>query len=108
MFVGFVGTFFPQFLLGNGGMPRRYYNYPAKFQTLHVMSTCFAFVLASGLVLTLTLLVHSLRRGKRAPSNPWGSASLEWRTNSPPPPHNFVGEPDFARGTYDYTEVFDE
>lgn len=108
VFVGFVGTFFPQFLLGNGGMPRRYYDYPAKFQALHVISTCFAFVLASGLVLTLGLLVHSLVRGRRASNNPWRSASLEWRTSSPPPPHNFVGEPDFARGAYDYSEPIDE
>ena len=108
VFGGFFGTFFPQFLLGNGGMPRRYYNYPAKFQVLHVISTAFAFVLASGLVLALGLLAYSLWRGKRSPANPWASAGFEWRTSSPPPTHNFLEPPDFAHGCYDYSEEYDD
>ncbi len=103
VFVGFVLTFFPQFLLGNGGMPRRYYDYPPKFQVLHVMSTLGATVLAAGLIITLVYLAVSLFGKTRAGSNPWHSASLEWRTSSPPPKHNFTAPPDFARGTYDYT-----
>jgi cytochrome c oxidase subunit 1 len=103
VFVGFVVTFFPQFLLGNGGMPRRYYEYPPKFQVLHVMSTLGATVLAAGLVITVVYLAASLFGKTRAGSNPWDSASYEWRTSSPPPTHNFDGPPDFARGPYDYT-----
>jgi cytochrome c oxidase subunit 1 len=103
VFVGFVLTFFPQFLLGNGGMPRRYYNYPPKFQVLHIMSTLGATVLATGLAVTLVYLAVSLFGKTRAGSNPWHSASYEWRTSSPPPKHNFTTTPDFARDPYDYT-----
>lgn len=100
--VGFVTTFFPQFLLGNGGMPRRYYDYPPKFQVLHVMSTLGASVLAAGLLLTLCYLAASLF-GRRGAGNPWGSASYEWRTHSPPPKHNFNAPLDLERDPYDYT-----
>jgi cytochrome c oxidase subunit 1 len=103
VFVGFVTTFFPQFLLGNGGMPRRYYDYPAKFQVLHVMSTLGSTLLAGGLLITLVYLAASLLGKSRAGANPWSSASYEWRTRSPPPTHNFDAPPDFARGCYDYT-----
>ncbi len=101
--LGFFATFFPQFLLGNGGMPRRYYDYPAHFQALHVASTTGAFVLAAGLLLALATLGFALVRGERASANPWGSASFEWRTASPPPKHNFEGQPSFDVGAYDYT-----
>jgi cytochrome c oxidase subunit 1 len=104
VFVGFVTTFFPQFLLGNGGMPRRYYDYPAKFQVLHVMSTLGSTVLTAGLFITLVYLAVSLLGKKRASANPWLSASYEWRTRSPPPKHNFEAPPSFDRGPYDYTE----
>jgi cytochrome c oxidase subunit 1 len=101
--LGFFGTFFPQFLLGNGGMPRRYYDYPAHFQALHVVSTAGAFVLAAGLLVALGTLGWALLLGERAGANPWGSASFEWRTPSPPPKHNFDGQPRFEVGAYDYT-----
>ncbi|GAC1538945.1 MAG: cbb3-type cytochrome c oxidase subunit I [Polyangiales bacterium] len=103
VFVGFFGTFFPQFLLGNGGMPRRYYDYPARHQALHVISTFGSWVLATGMLITFAYLTYALIYGKKASANPWLSASFEWRTPSPPPKHNFVGPPDFARGAYDYT-----
>jgi cytochrome c oxidase subunit I len=103
VFVGFVTTFFPQFLLGNGGMPRRYYDYPRHFQVLHVMSTLGASVLAAGLFITVIYLAASLLGKRRAGPNPWHSASYEWRTGSPPPKHNFHAPPDFEHGPYDYT-----
>jgi cytochrome c oxidase subunit 1 len=103
VFGGFVATFFPQFLLGNGGMPRRYYDYPAKFQVLHVTSTLGATILAAGLLLTLVYLAVSLFTPPTAGDNPWHSASYEWRTSSPPPMHNFGAPPNFERGPYDYT-----
>ena len=102
VFGGFFATFFPQFLLGNAGMPRRYYDYPARFQTLHVVSTVGAFVLATGLVVTLVYLVVALFTGRRAGDNPWGSRSFEWRTGSPPPKHNWRSVPDFTVGAYEY------
>ncbi len=105
VFVGFFGTFFPQFLLGNGGMPRRYYEYPARFQTLHVVSTVGSFALAAGMLLTLAYLLWAALFGPRAGDNPWGSASFEWRTSSPPPPHNFRAAPPLERDAYDYSRA---
>ncbi len=93
IFVGFNWTFFPQFILGTRGMPRRYYNYLPEFQPLHVVSTTGAFVLGIGLLLCAGVLVHSLIRGRGAPANPWGAATLEWQATSPPPVHNFVNTP---------------
>lgn len=89
IFVGFNWTFFPQFILGTRGMPRRYYNYKEEFQGLHVISTSGAFVLGIGFVICGAVLVHSLLKGRKAPPNPWGVATLEWQTASPPSVHNF-------------------
>jgi cytochrome c oxidase subunit 1 len=89
VFAGFVTTFFPQFLLGNGGMPRRYYSYAPEFQMLHVASTCGASILALGMILTLVSLTIAAFKGPIAGSNPWEARGLEWKTTSPPPKHNF-------------------
>jgi len=102
VFVGFVFTFFPQFLLGNAGMPRRYYNYPPRYQWLHVLSTGGAWLLAGALFLTLINLLVALRWGKRATRNPWGSRSYEWLTPVMPGKHNFETTPVIGRGPYDY------
>lgn len=103
VFAGFFGTFFPQFILGNGGLPRRYFNYPAHFQPLNVVSTVGSWVLASGLMVTAGYLLYALVRGRPAGDDPWGSRSFEWRTTSPPPSHNFHRTPAFDHGAYDYT-----
>ncbi len=103
VFGGFLFTFVPQFLLGNAGMPRRYATYPEHYQALHAVSSSGAFVLALGLFLALGVLLVALVRGKRAPANPWRSASYEWAVSSPPPPHNFEGTAAFASDPYDYT-----
>ncbi|MCA9629856.1 MAG: cbb3-type cytochrome c oxidase subunit I, partial [Myxococcales bacterium] len=102
VFVGFVVTFVPQFLLGNMGMPRRYYDYPAEFQPLHMASTGGAFLLATGLTLVPIYCAWAVFRGTRVDANPWGSAGFEWRTTSPPPKENFGELPDFERSPYDY------
>ncbi len=102
-FAGFFMTFFPQFLMGNGGMPRRYWSYPPEFQVLHILSTVGSWALGLGLVLTVVYLGHALVHGRRAGQNPWHSRCFEWRTPSPPPLHNFVGEPNLAIGAYDYS-----
>ncbi|TWT88858.1 cytochrome c oxidase subunit 1 [Pseudobythopirellula maris] len=98
VFVGFNLTFFPQFILGTQGMPRRYAGYEPEFQSLHQMSTTGFVVLGCGLFLCLGVLIHSLLAGKKAPANPWGSGTLEWKACSPPTHHNFettpwVGDP---------------
>ena len=102
VFVGFNLTFLSQFLLGSRGMPRRYFNYMEQFQPLHVLSTVGSWVLTLGLLLMLGYLIASLAGKRGAPDNPWGSATLEWRTASPPPPHNFEETPHVTRGPYDY------
>ncbi|MBS2026312.1 MAG: cbb3-type cytochrome c oxidase subunit I [Deltaproteobacteria bacterium] len=103
-FFGFFATFTPQFLLGNMGMPRRYYSYPPKFQWLHVASTMGATVLAAGLVLTLGTLLHALIWGERAAQNPWDSRGYEWDTATPPPEHNYEIIPQITRGPYEPAE----
>jgi cytochrome c oxidase subunit 1 len=103
VFMGFTGTFVPQFLLGNAGMPRRYATYPAQFQTLHVVSTVGSWSFAGGLLLILAYLLWSIRWGERATGNVWHSRSFEWASASPPPTHNYAEVPAFAARTpYDY------
>ena len=93
VFGGFNMTFFPQFLLGYEGMPRRYHVYDPQFQVLHVASSIGAAVLGIGYLLPLTYLLYSLRYGKPAGPNPWGATGLEWSVPSPPPKHNFAEIP---------------
>ncbi|MFK7734965.1 MAG: cbb3-type cytochrome c oxidase subunit I [Pirellulaceae bacterium] len=93
IFLGFNMTFLPQFVLGSRGMPRRYATYVPEFQELHVMSSYGAFLLGFGLFVALGVILHSLFRGKKAPPNPWGGATLEWQCTSPPPYYNFLNPP---------------
>ena len=81
VFVGFNLTFFPQFVLGYLGMPRRYYEYPPEFQVLNVMSTAGASILAVGYLLPLVYLTLSLWLGPVAGPNPWDATGLEWETS---------------------------
>jgi len=89
IFVGFNVTFFTQFVMGSHGMPRRYYNYLEQFKPYHQASTYGSYLLALGFVVVAGYLLHSLFRGEKAPNNPWGGATLEWETSSPPPSYNF-------------------
>ncbi len=102
IFIGFNVTFFPQFLLGYLGMPRRYHAYAPEFQVLNVMSTAGASILAVGYLLPLIYLLWSLRYGEIAGPNPWGSTGLEWQTTSPPPTHNFEETPIVTEEAYAY------
>jgi len=102
VFMGFFLTFFPQFLLGNMGMPRRYWSYPERFQALNVLSTGGAFLLGASLLIAFVHVVLALKWGRPAPRNPWGSLSYEWQAPTPPPKHNFHVAPDLTHGPYDY------
>jgi cytochrome c oxidase subunit 1 len=104
IFVGFNLTFFPQFLLGYLGMPRRYAFYPAEFQVLNVMSSAGATVLGVGYLIPLIYLMWSMRYGPIAESNPWGATGLEWQTPSPPPTENFPVIPVVTQEAYAYAE----
>lgn len=102
IFMGFNLTFFPQFVLGYLGMPRRYHEYAPEFQTLNVMSTAGASILAVGYVLPLAYLLWSLRWGRPAGNNPFGATGLEWQTPSPPPKDNFTETPVVTQRPYQY------
>jgi cytochrome c oxidase subunit I len=102
LFVGFNLTFFPQFILGYLGMPRRYFAYPPEFQILNVLSTAGASILGLGYILPMIYLTWSLRYGKPAGPNPWGGTTLEWQTSSPPITNNFEATPRVTAPAYDY------
>ncbi len=105
VFIGFNLTFFPQFILGYMGMPRRYWQYPPEFQVLNVFSTAGSTILAVGYLLPMVYFLWSMRYGKVAPDNPWGAAGLEWMTTSPPPTFNFEETPVVTWEAYDYANI---
>jgi cytochrome c oxidase subunit I len=102
IFAGFNLTFFPQFLLGYLGMPRRYHFYPEEFQVLNVMSSAGASILGVGYVVPLIYLIWAMRYAAPAGPNPWGATGLEWQTSSPPPTHNFEATPVVTQPAYAY------
>ena len=108
VFIGFNVTFFPQFVMGARGMPRRYASYDPEFQIFHVISTGGAFVLGLGILLAYGVLIYAAKYGKRCGSNPFRAASLEWQSSSPPDFHNFVHQP-IVTDPYDFdSQVYDE
>jgi cytochrome c oxidase subunit I len=107
LFVGFNLTFFPQFVLGYLGMPRRYHSYPPEFQVWNILSSAGASILALGYLLPMCYLVWSLRFGKVAGRNPWPATGLEWQTDSPPPTENFSITPQIAWDPYDFVNRSD-
>jgi cytochrome c oxidase subunit 1 len=104
VFIGFNLTFFPQFILGYMGMPRRYASYAPELQVLNIFSTAGASVLGVGLLLPVIYLTHSLIWGKKAPANPWLLPWLEWRTSSPPPTENFEETPVVTWDAYEFSD----
>lgn len=105
IFLGFNLTFFPQFVVGYLGMPRRYHAYPPEFQILNVLSTAGASILAVGYILPLIYLFWSLRYGRDAGPNPYNATGLEWTTASPPPKENFHETPVVTWEAYDYEHM---
>jgi cytochrome c oxidase subunit 1 len=103
IFIGFNLTFFPQFIVGYLGMPRRYHYYPPEFQVLNVMSSAGASILGVGYLIPMVYFAWSMRYGKVAPANPWPATGLEWQVSSPPPTHNFAKTPVIEGEVYDYT-----
>jgi cytochrome c oxidase subunit 1 len=93
LFLSFNLTFFAQFIMGSRGMPRRYANYDEQFTTLHQISTAGSWLMGIAFIIMLVYLIHSLFRGRQAPQNPWGAATLDWQCPSPPPHDNFPEQP---------------
>ena len=104
VFVGFNLTFFPQFILGYMGMPRRYHAYDAEWQVLNVLSSAGASILAVGYLGPIIYFIWSLKNGAIAGPNPWGAAGLEWETTSPLPIENFAITPVVTQPAYAYVE----
>ncbi len=104
VFIGFNLTFFPQFILGYLGMPRRYASYPEEMQVLNIFSTAGASVLGVGLIMPVVYLTQSLIAGKPAGDNPWMFPGLEWRTSSPPPTENFEVTPVVTWEAYEFSD----
>lgn len=102
IFVGFNVTFFPQFVLGAMGMPRRYFDYLPEYTSLNQISSIGAWTIGIGFVVGLFVIIHGLFRGKAAGPNPWNSKTLEWQTPSPPPHENFTTQPVVTAGPYEY------
>ena len=108
-FCGFCLTYIPLFVAGGKGMPRRYADYPLRYEIYHKLSTIGSWFMVAAVLLMLVNLIYALFKGARAARAPWGGSTLEWRTASPPPVLNFEGEPDLSRGTYEYPmQVEDE
>ena len=102
-FIGFNFTFFPQFILGYLGMPRRYYEYPDEFQVLNVFFTAGVSIHAIGYSMPLFYMTYSFFFGEKASSNPYGGSTLDWtNTTSPPSPHNFEQTPVVTEEPYHY------
>jgi cytochrome c oxidase subunit 1 len=102
LFIGFNVLYFPMLILGWEGMPRRYYDYPPQFQTLHLISTIGSWILIAGLIGIFFNLLQALRKGERAGNNPWGGTTLEWQISSPPPAENFEKIPVVGKGPYEF------
>ncbi len=102
IFVGFNVTFFPQFVLGAMGMPRRYFDYLPEYTSLNKISSIGAWTIGIGFLVGLFVIIHGWLRGEKAGPNPWNSKTLEWQTPSPPPHENFITQPVVTAGPYEY------
>lgn len=102
VFIGFNVTFFPQFILGSMGMPRRYFDYLPMYESLNKVSTVGSYLIGTGFLIALITIIRAIRSGEKAPANPWGAKTLEWTIASPPPHHNFDVEPVITAGPYEY------
>jgi cytochrome c oxidase subunit 1 len=103
--VGFMIHYMPMFVLGLQGMPRRYYDYLPQFEAGNFIAGFGAYLMFSAIVLMFYNLLVSLKKGDRAPADPWGGTTLEWSLPSPPPTHNFETEPSIKPYPYDFTDV---
>lgn len=105
--IGFNMLYFPKFILGYMGMPRRYYDYLPQFANLQFVSTVGSWILYPTLLLIFGNLVYSFFKGKKAPENPWGGVTLEWQTSTPPPLENFHEVPVVTHEPYDFSQLKD-
>jgi cytochrome c oxidase subunit 1 len=101
-FIGFTTLYFPMFILGLQGMPRRYFDYLPEYHTGHMISSIGAGILLIGILIMVYNLARSRKNGAPAEANPWGGRTLEWTIPSPPPLENFNEIPVVTEGPYEY------
>jgi len=101
IFIGFNLLYFPQFIIGIQGMPRRYFDYLPQFQWGHQLSTIGGILLGIGIFIMIFNLFKG-RKGPIAPANPWNGNTLEWQISSPPPEENFEEVPEIKSSPYNY------
>ncbi len=102
VFIGFNVLYFPQFIIGIQGMPRRYFDYLPQFHTGHLISSIGAAILLTGIVMMIVNLMKSRKNGKPAGINPWGGVTLEWTVPTPPPIENFDEIPTITKHPYTF------
>jgi cytochrome c oxidase subunit I len=103
LFVGFNLLYFPMFIMGWLGMPRRYYDYLPEYTTYHFISTIGSWVLIIGLIVMFTNLIKSIKSGQIVTArNIWGGETLEWQIETPPTFENFHEIPTITEGPYEY------
>src|ERR1035437_2980512 len=106
MFVFFNLTFFPMFIIGLLGQPRRVFTYAKNLQSWNDFSSVSAFLLgASFLIFIANLMSSQLINPQKSPANPWDSLGLEWQTATPIPRHNFDHIPVIMTDPYHYSEL---
>ncbi len=100
--IGFNGLYFPMFIMGYLGMPRRYYDYLPQYQIYHVISTIGSWVLIIGILILIFNLLKALlsKSNTTTELNPWGGTTLEWTVPTPPPLENFDVIPTVTHGPY--------
>ncbi len=105
MIIGFNVLYGTMMYMGWKGMPRRYYDHLPEFHTDHIIATVGSWFLYTGLLLLIGNFLYALFKGAKAPDNPWGGTTLEWKTSSPPPLENFVEEPIIEHDPYYHEEA---
>jgi cytochrome c oxidase subunit I len=104
LFIGFNTLYFPLFIVGMMGMPRRYYDYLPEFTIPNVISTIGSFILFAGLLMIIVNLIRGGMKGEKVGRNPWGGKTLEWQAGSPPSLYNFDETPEVTEGPYVYNK----
>jgi len=103
-FIGFLTLYGPMFYLGMAGMPRRYFDYLPEYHGANILSSMGAITMIAGLIVIISNLIISAKRGEKAEMNPWGGSTLEWTVPSPPPLENFDEIPVVDKNPYDYSK----
>lgn len=105
IFVGFNTLYFPMFVMGWLGMPRRYYDYLPEYTVYHQIATVGSWIIISGMIIMFTNLIQGMRKGKIVTEkNIWGGETLEWATDTPPIHENFEEIPLVTGTPYEYKQ----